>query len=39
MVGGMSIQRSYSIKLLGVNIDENQDWQTHFKKLKSALNQ
>ena len=33
------VKRTQTTKLLGVYIDESQDWLTHYKSLRSALNQ
>ncbi len=38
-VGETQIGRLDSTKLLGINIDDAQDWSNHYKSLKSALNQ
>ena len=38
-VGGTQIERTDSTKLLGINIDDAQDWSNHYKSLKNALNQ
>ena len=38
-VGEAQINRSDSTKLLGINIDDAQDWSNHYKSLKNALNQ
>jgi hypothetical protein len=37
-VGQTMIQRSYSTKLLGVMIDENQDWRVQLKTVTTSLN-
>ena len=39
LVGQSLVQRTYSTKLLGVMIDENQDWLTQLKGVTSSLNQ
>ena len=38
-VGETMVQRTSRIKLLGINIEDNQDWQLHIKKVISSLNQ
>ena len=38
-VGDTLVQRSTSTKLLGIIIEESQDWSEHFKQLKTSLNQ
>jgi hypothetical protein len=37
-VGNDKIEESEHTKLLGMEIQENQKWSVHFKKLKNALN-
>ena len=37
-VGGVTVPRSSSTKLLGVNIDDQHNWREHFTELQSALN-
>ena len=37
--GDTLVQRTKTTKLLGVYIDDDQDWQSHYKSLRSALNQ
>ena len=37
-IGGSMVQRSCSTKLLGVEIDEKQDWKEHFNSLLNSLN-
>ena len=37
-VGGETVPRSSSTKLLGVNIDDKQNWHEHFSVLQAALN-
>ena len=37
-VGGEIVPRSTNTKLLGVNIDDKQNWQEHFSALQSDLN-
>jgi hypothetical protein len=38
LVGQTMIQRSYATKLLGVMIDENQDWRVQLKTVTTSLN-
>ena len=38
-VGDVLVDRTESAKLLGMMIEESQDWQEHFKQLQSSLNQ
>ena len=37
-IGNDSVERSETTKLLGMSIDEDQKWSTHFSGLISALN-
>ena len=39
MVGDVTVQRTSETRLLGVFIDEAQDWTEHLNKLSSSLNQ
>ena len=38
-VGDATINRTPNTKLLGITIQENQEWIEHFKGLKTSLNQ
>ena len=38
-VGDSLVKRSYSTKLLGIKLEETQEWHEHLKTLKSSLNQ
>ena len=38
-VGDTLVKRTSSTKLLGINLDDSQEWQTHLKTLKTGLNQ
>ena len=38
MVGGTIVSRTTHIKLLGIIIEESQEWSNHFNNLKSSLN-
>ena len=39
LVGDTLIQRTTHAKLLGIVIEDSQEWTEHFKYLKSSLNQ
>ena len=39
LVGNSTIQRTSHTKLLGIQIEESQEWDEHLKSLKSSLNQ
>ena len=39
MVGETSVSRTKSTKLLGIQIEESQEWNLHLKTIKTSLNQ
>ena len=39
IVGSTAVQRCNSTKLLGIMIDDAQDWSVHFKTVRTSLNQ